>query len=70
MMLIEIFRCMPSSDLGPGVGDKLLLRLVAFDLGLKGACTFPKRAIQFGSKIANKKENAADTSKKLIKNKS
>uniref|UniRef100_A0A7N0T0S1 Asparagine synthetase domain-containing protein n=1 Tax=Kalanchoe fedtschenkoi TaxID=63787 RepID=A0A7N0T0S1_KALFE len=35
-----------------GVGDKSILREVARLLGIKHAATFPKRAIQFGSRIA------------------
>ncbi|CAM6085014.1 unnamed protein product [Calypogeia fissa] len=35
-----------------GVGDKRILRQVAQKLGLKGAASLPKRAIQFGSRIA------------------
>ncbi|XP_077284070.1 asparagine synthetase domain-containing protein CG17486 [Arctopsyche grandis] len=57
-------KCFP--EFAPGVGDKLYLRLVAYKLGLVNASTFPKRAIQFGSKIANKKENAKDISQRLL----
>ena len=35
-----------------GVGDKYLLRKVASDLGLGSASSLPKRAIQFGSRMA------------------
>ncbi|XP_073835127.1 asparagine synthetase domain-containing protein CG17486 isoform X2 [Musca autumnalis] len=48
-----------------GVGDKLFLRLFGYRLGLKGTSFLKKRAIQFGSKIANKKDSANDRSKYL-----
>lgn len=38
--------------LGPGSGDKLLLRLAARRMGLRDAATRVKRAIQFGAKSA------------------
>ncbi|XP_073942099.1 asparagine synthetase domain-containing protein CG17486 isoform X2 [Choristoneura fumiferana] len=56
-------KCFPSDDYGPGLGDKLMLRLVAFSMGLREVVTFPKRALQFGSRIANKKEKGSDLSK-------
>lgn len=62
------FRCFPSEDLGIGMGDKLMLRLVALNLGLSEAVILPKRALQFGSRIANKKEKGSDISK-TFKNK-
>ena len=51
-----------------GEGDKRLLRLVAKRIGLTECCTYEKRAIQFGSKIAkleNKKEKAGNVSDRL-----
>lgn len=50
-------------NLEPGVGDKLLLRLCGFKLGLKNCCQFKKRALQFGSRIADRKQNAKQTSR-------
>ncbi|XP_035898483.1 asparagine synthetase domain-containing protein CG17486 [Anopheles stephensi] len=48
--------------LGPGIGDKLMLRLCAYQLGLTQACMLRKRALQFGSRIADRKQNASDRS--------
>ncbi|XP_053690425.1 asparagine synthetase domain-containing protein CG17486 [Sabethes cyaneus] len=48
--------------LGPGIGDKIILRLCAHKLGLKSAALLKKRALQFGSKIADRKQNANDNS--------
>ncbi|GJP45063.1 hypothetical protein CLOM_g4459 [Closterium sp. NIES-68] len=45
--------------LPPGTGDKLILRQIACKLGLRGAAALPKRAIQFGSRIA-KEANKRD----------
>lgn len=45
-----------------GVGDKLFLRLTGFRLGLREVAGYKKRAAQFGSRIANKKQNAKDFS--------
>lgn len=48
--------------LGEGVGDKLTLRLCGYSLGLKVSARFRKRALQFGSRIADRKQHANDTS--------
>lgn len=48
-----------------GVGDKLLLRLCAYRLGLANVCSMKKRALQFGSRVADSKQNAKDKSKHL-----
>ncbi|XP_015185706.1 PREDICTED: asparagine synthetase domain-containing protein 1 [Polistes dominula] len=58
-------RCFPTEKMPPGLGDKLLLRLLGRKLGLQNTATFPKRAFQFGSRIANSKENAKDISQRL-----
>jgi len=46
---------------GNGVGDKMLLRQLARDLGLVGAAGFAKRAIQFGAKSAKMQLDKQDS---------
>ncbi|XP_058830048.1 asparagine synthetase domain-containing protein CG17486 [Topomyia yanbarensis] len=48
--------------LGAGVGDKLTLRLCGYKLGLKTSPMLRKRALQFGCRIADSKQNANDVS--------
>ncbi|XP_026757296.2 asparagine synthetase domain-containing protein CG17486 [Galleria mellonella] len=59
-------KCFPNENLGVGIGDKLMLRLVALNYGLTGVATLPKRALQFGSRIANKKEKGSDISRSFL----
>ena len=53
-----------------GVGDKIILRALAYDLGLFKTALEPKRAIQFGSRIAkteSKKEIGSFMCERLTK---
>lgn len=56
-------KCMHLLD--QGVGDKLLLRLCAYQLKLRGVCSLRKRALQFGSRIADSRQNAKHKSTAL-----
>ncbi|KAK3856966.1 hypothetical protein Pcinc_036749 [Petrolisthes cinctipes] len=57
-------------NLRRGVGEKLLLRVAATHLQLHTPATLPKRAIQFGSRIAkmeNTREKGGDVCRRLVK---
>lgn len=73
--LVEYLRTVPvwfKADLrlARGIGEKFLLRFVAREfLQLRQSSKYPKRAIQFGSRIAkleNRKEKASDVCSRLI----
>lgn len=52
--------------LQPGIGDKLLLRLCGYRLGLRDVTKLKKRAMQFGSRVADSKQNAKDNADSLL----
>ncbi|XP_050541958.1 asparagine synthetase domain-containing protein 1 [Daktulosphaira vitifoliae] len=58
-------RCWPKEPYSNSFGEKLLLRLAAYKIGLIKTAFLTKRAMQFGSRIANKKENGNDLSDRL-----
>ncbi|KAG5874818.1 hypothetical protein JTB14_004765 [Gonioctena quinquepunctata] len=55
----------PSDGVAQGFGDKILLRSLAHHIGLCKTALLRKRALQFGSRIANKREKAHEISNKL-----
>lgn len=51
---------------GDGVGDKMLLRMLARELGLVGAAGFAKRAIQFGARSAKMELDGSDAKGNIV----
>lgn len=68
---VRIVRNLPAQQkcyhaLEQGVGDKLLLRLCGYRLGLCNVTALKKRAMQFGSRVADRKQNAKDNADSLL----
>lgn len=53
-------------SLEQGVGDKLLLRLCGYKIGLNQVTKLKKKAMQFGSRVADRKQNAKDQAMSLM----
>lgn len=51
---------------GDGLGDKMLLRMLARKLGLTGAAGFAKRAIQFGARSAKMELDGSDAKGDIV----
>ena len=51
---------------GDGIGDKMLLRMLARELGLVGAAGFAKRAIQFGARSAKMELDGSDAKGDIV----
>uniref|UniRef100_A0A1B0DHM8 Asparagine synthetase [glutamine-hydrolyzing] n=1 Tax=Phlebotomus papatasi TaxID=29031 RepID=A0A1B0DHM8_PHLPP len=63
LKLDPLQKCYP--PLGPGIGDKTLLRVCGYHLGLTQTAWRTKKALQFGSRVANSQQNANDISEFL-----